>query len=112
MKDTHRPQQIADEASGGPEITEINSCQKVVGKKWDVACAVTLSTLGQHASPKASSATPPTRLTAMPPPERSVPNSSRTTRPGSAIKPSPVAASIAEDTITNILAVMIASTNR
>jgi hypothetical protein len=74
--------------------------------KAQVACAVVSSPLGQHASPRESSPNPPTRPTAMPPPERPAPKSRRTTKPGSAIKATPVAASIAADSTTSVLVVI------
>jgi hypothetical protein len=50
--------------------------------------------IGQHAHASESNANPHTRPMAMPPPESVAPMSRRTTKPGSAIKAAPVAASI------------------
>src|ERR1035437_2062555 len=71
-----------------------------------MALAVASSPLRQHASPRESSPSPPTRPTAMPAPERPAPKSTRATRLGSAIKATPVTASIAADSVTSILVVI------
>src|SRR5271156_550789 len=72
-----------------------------------MACVPASLPLGQHASPREISAKPPTRPTAMPPPVRPTPKSTRATKPGSAIKAIPVAASSAEDSTTSTLVVAI-----